>query len=115
MSRRKCFRFTTPQFYKKLKNYKLVGVTATPFRLSQGMEGTSLKMMNRDRKCIYKTIEDVQISEVVEQNYWSNFYMTKNVDEEDLKLNTSGTEFTDESIQKFKEANDINNRACRRN
>ena len=99
-------------FIKKLKNYKLVGVTATPFRLSQGMEGTSLKMMNRDRKCIYKTIEDVvQISEVVEQNYWSKLlYDIKNVDEEDLKLNTSGTEFTDESIQKFKEANDINNR-----
>lgn len=69
-------------------------------------------MMNRDRKCIYKTIEDVvQISEVVEQNYWSKLlYDIKNVDEEDLKLNTSGTEFTDESIQKFKEANDINNR-----
>ena len=99
-------------FVKQLKNYKLVGVTATPFRLSQGMEGTSLKMMNRDRKCIYKSIEDVvQISEVVEQNYWSKLiYDVKNVDEEDLKLNTSGTEFTDDSIQKFKEVNDINNR-----
>lgn len=99
-------------FVKQLKNYKLVGVTATPFRLSQGMEGTSLKMMNRDRKCIYKSIEDVvQISEVVEQNYWSKLiYDIKNVDEEDLKLNTSGTEFTDESVQKFKEVNDINNR-----
>ncbi len=99
-------------FVKQLKSYKLAGVTATPFRLSQGMEGTSLKMMNRDRKCIYKSIEDVvQISEVVEQNYWSKLiYDVKNVDEEDLKLNTSGTEFTDDSIQKFKEVNDINNR-----
>ena len=99
-------------FVKQLKSYKLVGVTATPFRLSQGMEGTSLKMMNRDRKCIYKSIEDVvQISEVVEQNYWSKLiYDVKNVEEEDLKLNTSGTEFTDDSIQKFKEVNDINNR-----
>lgn len=99
-------------FVKQLKNYKLVGVTATPFRLSQGMEGTSLKMMNRDRKCIYKSIEDVvQISEVVKQNYWSKLvYDVKNVDEEGLKLNTSGTEFTDESVQKFKEVNDINNR-----
>lgn len=99
-------------FVKQLKNYKLVGVTATPFRLSQGMEGTSLKMMNRDRKCIYKSIEDVvQISEVVEQSYWSKIiYDVKNVDEDDLKLNTSGTEFTDESVQKFKEVNDINNR-----
>lgn len=100
------------EFVKKLKNYKLVGVTATPFRLSQSMEGTSLKMMNRDRSCIYKSIEDVvQISEVVEQNYWSKLlYDIKDVDEENLTLNTSGTEFTDDSIQKFKEVNDINNR-----
>ena len=100
------------EFVKKLKNYKLVGVTATPFRLSQSMDGTSLKMMNRDRGCIYKTIEDVvQISEVVEQNYWAKLvYDVKDVDEENLKLNTSGTEFTDDSIQKFKEVNDINNR-----
>lgn len=100
------------EFVKKLKNYKLVGVTATPFRLSQSMEGTSLKMMNRDRSCIYKSIEDVvQISEVVEQNYWSKLlYDIKDVDEENLILNTSGTEFTDDSIQKFKEVNDINNR-----
>jgi DNA repair protein RadD len=99
-------------FVKQLKNYKLVGVTATPFRLYQGMEGTSLKMMNRDRKCIYKSIEDVvQISEVVEQNYWSKLiYDVKNVDEKDLKLNTTGTEFTDESIQKFRKKNDINNK-----
>jgi DNA repair protein RadD len=99
-------------FVKQLKNYKLVGVTATPFRLSQGMEGTSLKMMNRDRSCIYKSIEDVvQISEVVEQNYWSKLlYEVIDVDEESLQLNTTGTEFTDNSIQKFKEENDINNR-----
>lgn len=99
-------------FVKKLKKYKLVGVTATPFRLSQNMEGTSLKMMNRDRKCIYKCIEDVvQISEVVEQNYWSKLlYEVKDVDEEALVLNTTGTEYTDKSIQIFKEVNDINNR-----
>ena len=102
-------------FVKKLKKYKLVGVTATPFRLSQGLEGTSLKMMNRDRKCLYKSIEDVvQISEVVSQNYWSKLvYEVKNVDEKELKLNTTGTEFTDESLQKFKENNDINNRVVK--
>jgi DNA repair protein RadD len=99
-------------FIKKLNNYKLVGVTATPFRLSQGMDGTSLKMMNRDRSCIYKSIEDVvQISEVVAQNYWSKLeYDIKDVDEESLELNSSGTEFTDDSMKKFKEENDIDSR-----
>jgi DNA repair protein RadD len=47
------------KFIKQLNNYKLVGITATPFRLSNGMMGSSLKMMNRDRDCLYKSIEDV--------------------------------------------------------
>lgn len=97
------------KFIKKLNKYKLVGVTATPFRLSSGMEGTVLKMMNRDRKCLYKSIEDVvQISEVVEQGYWSKLdYEIKEVDEKSLKYNSTGADYTDESIQKFKEDNNI--------
>jgi DNA repair protein RadD len=99
-------------FLKKLKDYRLVGVTATPFRLSNNMQGSTLKMMNRDRDCIYKSINDVvQISEVVEQGYWSKLiYDIKDVDETDLELNTTGSDFTDKSIEKFKETNDINNK-----
>lgn len=102
-------------FLKKLKNYKLVGITATPFRLSATMDGTTLKLMNRDRDCIYKSIEDiVQIQEVVSQGYWSKLlYDIKDVDESDLTLNTTGTEYTDSSIQKFKESNDLNNQIIR--
>lgn len=100
------------KFVKQLKKYKLAGLTATPFRLSNEMNGSSLKMMNRDRGCIYKSIEDiVQIQEVVEQGYWSPLiYDIKDMDETELVLNSTGADFTDESIQKFKESNDINNR-----
>lgn len=99
-------------FLKQLKDYKLVGVTATPFRLAQSMSGATLKMMNRDRDCIYKSINDVvQISEVVEQNYWSKLiYDIKNIDETDLELNTTGSDYTDKSLEKFKETNDINSK-----
>lgn len=99
-------------FIKKLKDYRLVGVTATPFRLSNSITGTTLKMMNRDRDCIYKSINDVvQISEVVEQNYWSKLiYDIKDVDETDLELNTTGSDFTDKSLEKFKETNNINSK-----
>ena len=99
-------------FLKQLKDYRLVGVTATPFRLSNGINGSTLKMMNRDRDCIYKSINDVvQISEVVEQGYWSKLiYDIKDVDETDLELNTTGSDYTDKSIEKFKETNDINSR-----
>lgn len=99
-------------FLKQLKDYRLVGVTATPFRLAQSMSGATLKMMNRDRDCIYKSINDVvQISEVVEQNYWSKLvYDIKDIDETDLELNTNGSDYSDKSLEKFKETNDINSR-----
>ena len=99
-------------FLKKLNSYKLVGITATPFRLSSTMDGTTLKLMNRDRDCIYKSIEDiVQIEEVVNQGYWSKLiYDIRNVDESSLSLNTSGTEYTDSSLKEFKEKNDLNNK-----
>lgn len=99
-------------FLKQLKDYILVGVTATPFRLANSMNGAILKMMNRDRDCIYKSINDVvQISEVVEQGYWSKLvYDIKDVDETSLELNTTGSDYTDKSIEKFKEVNNINNR-----
>lgn len=97
------------RFLKNLSTYRLVGVTATPFRLSSGMDGSSLKMMNRDKKCFYKSIQDiVQIGEIVSQNYWSPLvYKIVNVDESSLILNSTGADFTDDSIMKFKEDNDI--------
>jgi DNA repair protein RadD len=102
-------------FLKSIREYRLVGVTATPFRLATSGNfggGSMLKMLNRDRDCIYKSIQDVvQISEVVEQGYWSNLiYDIKDVDETSLELNSTGTDYTDESITKFKDLNDINNR-----
>ena len=97
------------KFLKQLKNYKLCGITATPFRLSNGMEGSSLKMMNRDRGCIYKSIEDVvQIQEVVQQGYWSKLkYKIIETDESSLVLNTTGSDFTDSSIEKYKQDNNL--------
>ena len=99
------------EFTKKLNNVKLIGTTATPFRLSASMSGTMLKMMNKDRDCIYKTIEDiVQIKDVVDDGYWSKLiYEDVQVDESSLQLNGSGTEYTDTSIKKFNEDNDIIN------
>jgi DNA repair protein RadD len=96
-------------FIKQLSKYKLVGVTATPFRLSAGMEGSSLKMMNRDRKCFYKSIQDVvQINEVVSEKYWSPLkYKIVDVDESSLILNSTGADFTDDSMKKFKDDNNI--------
>jgi len=96
-------------FVRQLKECKVIGVTATPLRLSSTMQGTFLKMMNKDRDCMFTSIEDVvQISEVVEQGYWSKLlYQVEAIDESYLKLNTTGTDFTVESLSMSYKKNDI--------
>lgn len=97
------------KFLKYIKTGKLIGTTATPFRLANSQGGSILKMMNRDRDCIYTSIEDVvQIHEVVEEKGWSPLvYLTKDVDESSLVLNTTGSDYTLESIKKFNQDNEI--------
>jgi len=97
------------KFLKEVKNSKVIGTTATPLRLKAGMNGTELKMMNRDRDCIYSSIEDVvQISEVVSNGQWSELvYDIKDIDETDLVLNQSGTDYTLESLKEYSLTNDI--------
>lgn len=94
-------------FIRSVPNAKLIGLTATPFRLSPSMKGTMLKMMNRDRDCIYSSIEDVvQIQEVIAEDGWTKLdYRIRDIDEKELKLNTSGTDYTLDSIKKFNKTN----------
>lgn len=96
-------------FLKKIKKHKLIGVTATPMRLNNVAGGTRLSMMNRQRKCIYSSVQDVvQVSEVVKERRWSKLvYEVENVDETKLQLNTSGTDYTLKSLKAFSEANNI--------
>lgn len=103
------------KFIKGVKNCKLIGTTATPFRLSANMQGSVLKMMNRDRTCIYSSIEDiVQIQEVVADKRWTPLvYKIRSVDQQDLKLNSSGSDYTNESVKKFNESNDTISKCIR--
>lgn len=97
------------KFISQVKSCKLIGTTATPIRLKSGINGTELKMMNRDRDCIFSSIEDlVQIQEVVQDSYWSKLvYDIKEVDESVLELNKSGTDYTDESLKEYSQINEI--------
>jgi DNA repair protein RadD len=97
------------KFVKKLKKCKVVGVTATPMRLNPTSGGARLSMMNRQFKCIYSTLESVvQVSDVIAEGRWSKLiYNVENVDETKLKLNTTGSDYTLESLAAFSNANNI--------
>lgn len=92
-------------FLKKIKKHKLLGTTATPLRLSKG----EIKMMNRDDDCFFSSIEDVvQVSEVIENGYWSKLsYGRGIVNTSALELNSTGNDYTKKSLKSFSVENDI--------
>jgi len=96
-------------FIKKLRNPKIIGLTATPVIQRSGMYGTELKMLNRTRDTYYNDIIHVtQIEELINKKFWTDIkYEVYKTDEEYLSPNTSFTEFTDASLDLYVYNNDI--------
>lgn len=99
-------------FIKALNPKKVIGLTATPFRLKSTILTTTLAMLNRVRPGFFKNfIHVTQIKEMIDRGYWCPSVDEQwLMDETGLKLNTNGTEFTEESIRQAIEANGINNK-----
>lgn len=99
------------KFIKALNPKKVIGLTATAFRLKTNSEGSRLVLLNRMRPGYFRHfIHVTQIQDMIDRNYWSKSIDEKwDMEEGHLVLNTSGSEFTDSSIKKTIEANGINN------
>lgn len=96
-------------FIKELKIKNVLGLTATPFILSNKMGGSELQMLTKTKHKLFNDISYVyQIQEMVANNYWCKLqYKVVNQKTEFLKANTNGSEFTEESIIKYYEGNDL--------
>ena len=91
------------------KDVKVIGLTATPVILRQGMYGAELRMLNRTRDSIFQEILYVmQIEEAINQKWWCPLkYEEHKQDTSMLSFNSSGSEYTDESLQMFFFKNDL--------
>jgi len=102
----------TYDFCRNVGITHVLGLTATPVILkSSGQFSSQLKMLNRTNKSFYKEIiHTVQISEMLANNYWSkvNYKPIHGLRENMLRYNTTGTEFTEDSLRQFNAANNIN-------
>ena len=98
-------------FVSELKPTKVIGLTATPFRLTSSMDGSELKLLTRMRPNFFKKFIDViQIQDIIANGFWSKIlYETYKFDESGLMVNTSGSDFTDDSVKKAIKAQGINN------
>lgn len=102
---------------------KVLGVTATPFRLqtSNDMNGwpiSKLVMLTSKAKNagFFKDILHVnQIQDIVKDGYWSKLqYETWDFNDSGLKFNSSGSDFKDESIIQAYEQMDLGGQISRR-
>lgn len=83
---------------------KVLGLTATPYRLSTSSWGAMLKFITRTRPRIFsKVIYQVQIQTLLNMGYLAEldyFYTPAPLyDERNLKDNSTGADYTDRSVQ----------------
>lgn len=79
---------------------KILGLTATPFRLRTSATGAKLVMMHNSN--IYNGYAHIiQIQEIAAQ-YWSPLeYIIERPDMSILRINTTGVEYTEHSLERF--------------
>lgn len=89
------------KFMKKLAPKKVIGFTATPFRLKQYMEGSKLMMLHRTRPSFFKNmLYTVQVKEMIDNGFWTPLkYHQHDFDDSRLDLNSTGSEYTKESVE----------------
>ena len=97
-------------FLKSLGVNNTLGLTATPFVLQSSMNGAELKMLTKIKGKLFTTIAYVhQMSTMLSDNYWTPIeYRVVEQDDEFLKVNSSGSDYTEDSMRKFYEGNDLN-------
>ena len=100
-------------FFKAINCEHICGLTATPYRIdtlwTRNSDGTltstaSLKMINRiSRTPFFKSIAyKIETAELIEQGFLSPVrYFTEPSDWSQLRINSTGADFTEESVEKF--------------
>jgi DNA repair protein RadD len=99
-------------FLKAINVTAVCGLTATPYRIASkyytdewgGLFYTAhLKMINRIAPFFFKRIlYKIETADLIEQGFLSPIqYYADNVDTSELKVNSTGRDFTDESMEKF--------------
>ncbi len=91
-------------FIHAIEGCKVLGLTATPYRLTNDMSGAMLKFLTRTRPRIFSDVlYTVQNDVLFNNGYLAKLeYFTFDViDRKMLELNKSGTEFSDTSIKNY--------------
>lgn len=98
----------------KIIDCKILGLTATPYRLvTDGYGGSILKFLTRTRPRVFKdVIYHSQVGDLFKNGYLSplKYYQVKGFDSKHLKINTTGADYTDQSIKTYYQKTNYSNR-----
>ncbi len=92
------------EFIRSFPNAKVLGFTATPYRLSNSFEGAQLKFLTRTSPRIFnKVLYYIQNDVLFNAGHLAKLeYFNFNVvDRKMLKTNSSGTDFTEASLRNY--------------
>lgn len=91
------------EFLSVLDGARLLGLSATPFRLYTNSLGSELRFLTRTRPRIFRDVVHVtQIQDLVRDGYWCplGYRTLAVVDRTKLALNSTGADYTDASVQR---------------
>lgn len=83
------------------KNRQVIGLTATPYRLSRSMGGSVLKFLTRTRPRIFKkVIYCCQVGELLAKGYLADlhYYDLTSIDLRRVKSNSTGADYDEKSL-----------------
>lgn len=90
--------------FDDLGKIKILGLTATPYRLVSYQEGSILKFLTRTRPRVFgKVIYYIQNKELFDSSYLSplEYKHVTGFDRKQLKINSTGADYTDESVREY--------------
>ena len=95
------------QFLDATGKPKVLGLTATPYRLTtDGFGGSILKFLTRTRPRVFdELIYFCQCRELYDAGYWAKlqYYQVRGFDADRIKKNSTGAEYDDESLKGYYE------------
>lgn len=92
------------EFIKSVPEARVLGLTATPYRLSAGLEGAMLKFLTRTRPRIFnEVLYSIQNDVLFNAGHLCKleYFSFDVVDRTMLQTNASGTDFTDASLKAY--------------
>ena len=101
------------EFINSFPNAKVLGLTATPYRLTQTSEGPQLNFITRTTPRIFENVlYYVQNSVLFDAGFLSKleYYSFDVIDRSKLEVNASGTDFTQNSLRRYYKSIDMPSR-----